>query len=73
MLHYWLQVYFASWDNGIHSRFVMTLQSEPTMEEFGAASLVPGMVAISIIREIVGAGYIALYVQEKYLPALVQN
>ncbi len=32
--------------------FVMTLQSEPTMEEFGAASFVPGMVAISIIREI---------------------
>lgn len=32
--------------------FVMTLQSEPTMEEFGAGSFVPGMVAISIIREI---------------------
>ena len=32
--------------------FVMTLQSEPTMAEFGAGSYVPGMVAISIIREI---------------------
>lgn len=32
--------------------FVMTLQSEPTMKEFGAGSFVPGMVAISIIREI---------------------
>ncbi|MEO6405053.1 MAG: ABC transporter permease [Ferruginibacter sp.] len=32
--------------------FVMTLQSEPTMKEFGAESFVPGMVAISIIREI---------------------
>ncbi|HSK14259.1 MAG TPA: ABC transporter permease [Phnomibacter sp.] len=32
--------------------FVMTLQSEPTMREFGAESFVPSMVAISIIREI---------------------
>lgn len=32
--------------------FVMTLQSEPTMKGFGAGSFVPGMVAISIIREI---------------------
>jgi phospholipid/cholesterol/gamma-HCH transport system permease protein len=32
--------------------FVLTLQSEPTMKEFGAASFVPSMVAISIIREI---------------------
>lgn len=32
--------------------FVMTLQSEPTMKEFGAVSFVPSMVAISIIREI---------------------
>lgn len=31
---------------------VMTLQSEPTMRDFGAESFVPGMVAISIIREI---------------------
>ena len=32
--------------------FVLTLQSEPTMKEFGAESFVPGMVAISVIREI---------------------
>src|SRR3984957_18439328 len=32
--------------------FVMTLQSLPTMKEFGAVSYVPSMVAISIIREI---------------------
>jgi phospholipid/cholesterol/gamma-HCH transport system permease protein len=32
--------------------FVLTLQSEPSMKSFGAESLVPGMVAISAIREI---------------------
>ncbi len=32
--------------------FVLTLQSEPTMKEFGAQSFVPSMVAISVIREI---------------------
>jgi phospholipid/cholesterol/gamma-HCH transport system permease protein len=32
--------------------FVMTLQSIPTMKEFGAVSFVPSMVAISVIREI---------------------
>ncbi len=32
--------------------FVLTLQSEPTLKEFGAESFVPSMVAISIIREI---------------------
>lgn len=32
--------------------FVLTLQSEPTMKAFGAESFVPGMVAISVIREI---------------------
>ena len=32
--------------------FVMTLQSEPTMKQFGAVSFVPSMVAISVIREI---------------------
>ena len=32
--------------------FVLTLQSEPTMKAFGALSYVPGMVAISVIREI---------------------
>lgn len=32
--------------------FVLTLQSEPTLKEFGAASFVPGMVAISVIREV---------------------
>jgi phospholipid/cholesterol/gamma-HCH transport system permease protein len=32
--------------------FVLTLQSEPTMKDFGAESFVPSMVAISIIREI---------------------
>lgn len=32
--------------------FVMTLQSVPTMKEFGAVSFVPSMVAISVIREI---------------------
>jgi len=32
--------------------FVLTLQSEPTLKAFGAESFVPGMVAISVIREI---------------------
>ena len=32
--------------------FVMTLQSMPTMKEFGAVSYIPSMVAISVIREI---------------------
>jgi len=32
--------------------FVMTLQSLPTMKEFGAVSYVPSMVTISVIREI---------------------
>lgn len=32
--------------------FVLTLQSEPTMKEFGAVSFVPSMVAISVTREI---------------------
>jgi len=32
--------------------FVMTLQSLPTMKEFGAESYIPKMVAISLIREI---------------------
>ena len=32
--------------------FVLTLQSEPTMKDFGAESFVPSMVAISVIREI---------------------
>lgn len=32
--------------------FVLTLQSEPTMKQFGAVGYIPGMVAISVIREI---------------------
>lgn len=32
--------------------FVLTLQTQPTMKQFGAESFVPGMVAISIVREI---------------------
>lgn len=32
--------------------FVLTLQSQPTMKQFGAVSFIPGMVAISVIREI---------------------
>lgn len=32
--------------------FVMTLQSMPTMKDFGAVSYIPSMVAISVIREI---------------------
>ena len=32
--------------------FVMTLQSIPTMKVFGAVSFVPGMVSVSVIREI---------------------
>ncbi len=39
--------------------FVLTLQSIPTMKEFGATSFVPAMVAISVIRE-VGPVIIAL-------------
>ena len=32
--------------------FVLTLQSQPTLKEFGAESFVPGMVSVSILREI---------------------
>lgn len=32
--------------------FVLTLQSEPSMKAFGAESFVPGMVAVSMIKEI---------------------
>ena len=32
--------------------FVLTLQTQPTLKTFGAESFVPGMVAISIVREI---------------------
>lgn len=32
--------------------FVLTLQSQPTLKDFGAESYVPSMVAISVIREI---------------------
>jgi phospholipid/cholesterol/gamma-HCH transport system permease protein len=32
--------------------FVMTLQSQPTLKEFGAEGYVPNMVSISVIREI---------------------
>ena len=32
--------------------FVLTLQSQPTMKQFGAVSFIPGMVSISVIREI---------------------
>ncbi|QHS59326.1 MlaE family ABC transporter permease [Chitinophaga agri] len=32
--------------------FVMTLQTQPTLKDFGAESYVPGMISISIIREI---------------------
>jgi phospholipid/cholesterol/gamma-HCH transport system permease protein len=32
--------------------FVLTLQSQPTMKQFGATSFIPGMVSISVIREI---------------------
>ena len=31
---------------------VLTLQSQPTLKDFGAESFIPGMVAISIVREI---------------------
>ena len=31
---------------------VLTLQSQPTLKDFGAESFIPGMVAISVIREI---------------------
>jgi phospholipid/cholesterol/gamma-HCH transport system permease protein len=32
--------------------FVLTLQSQPTMKQFGAVSFIPGMVSVSVIREI---------------------
>jgi phospholipid/cholesterol/gamma-HCH transport system permease protein len=31
---------------------VLTIQTRPTLEQFGAESLIPGMIAISIVREI---------------------
>ncbi|HTA28669.1 MAG TPA: ABC transporter permease [Bacteroidia bacterium] len=38
---------------------VMTIQSRPTLEEFGAVSLLPSMVSVSIIREL-GPAIIAM-------------
>lgn len=32
--------------------FVLTLQSQPTLKQFGATSFIPGMVSVSVIREI---------------------
>jgi phospholipid/cholesterol/gamma-HCH transport system permease protein len=32
--------------------FVLTIQSEPTMKQFGATGYIPGMVSVSVIREI---------------------
>ncbi len=32
--------------------FVLTIQSEPTMKQFGAVGFIPGMVSVSVIREI---------------------
>ncbi len=32
--------------------FVLTIQSQPTMKQFGAVSFIPGMVSVSVIREI---------------------
>lgn len=37
---------------GLIMGMVLTLQSLPTMEDFGAESMVPSMVAISVVREI---------------------
>ena len=38
--------------SGFIMGFVITLQSEPTLKDFGATSYIPRMVAISLIREI---------------------
>jgi len=38
--------------NGFIIGFVLTLQTQPTLKDFGAESYVPGMVSISIVREI---------------------
>jgi phospholipid/cholesterol/gamma-HCH transport system permease protein len=32
--------------------FVLTVQSQPTMKQFGAVGFIPGMVSVSVIREI---------------------
>src|ERR1700709_2793185 len=32
--------------------FVLTIQSQPTMKQFGAVGYIPGMVSVSVIREI---------------------
>jgi phospholipid/cholesterol/gamma-HCH transport system permease protein len=32
--------------------FVLTIQSQPTMKQFGATGFIPGMVSVSVIREI---------------------
>jgi len=32
--------------------FVLTIQSQPTMKQFGAVGFIPGMVSVSVIREI---------------------
>lgn len=37
---------------GVIMGFVLTLQSRPVLADFGAVSLLPGMVAVSLIREI---------------------
>lgn len=37
---------------GLIMGLVLTIQSRPTLEEFGAAAWLPGMVAVSLVREI---------------------
>ena len=57
---------------GIIMGLVLTIQSRPTLAEFGAESWLPGMVAVSIIREI-GPVITALICAGKIGRALVPN
>src|ERR1700722_9717849 len=59
----WREVLYQSYLVGYKSTFligltgfimgvVLTIQSRPAMSQFGAISLIPGMISVSVVREI---------------------
>jgi phospholipid/cholesterol/gamma-HCH transport system permease protein len=52
MFHHWLQIIRIGCITAFYNGPVMTIQSRPTLVEFGAESWLPGMVALSLVKEI---------------------
>jgi len=59
----WREIFYQSYLVGYKSTFligltafimgvVLTIQTRPSMAEFGAISLIPGMISVSVVREI---------------------